>query len=205
MVFMSLTAGLIASPIENTLLSRQEIDLRDINSCLDGDGTAYARLVERNQSMVAARMWRFTRDRAAHQELVQEVFVEAYLSLSKYRAKAPFQHWLSRIATIVGYRFWKYRSRERSRSSIPIEELDHLVAAEPETMDPSVAADVLYSLLEQFPPRDRLVLVLRYVEDRSVEETAELTGWTGTMVKVQSWRARKKLRKLLQYAGVEVE
>ncbi len=202
---MSLTTGLIASPIENTLLSRQEIDLRDINSCLDGDGTAYARLVERNQSMVAARMWRFTRDKAAHQELVQEVFVEAYLSLSKYRAKAPFQHWLSRIATIVGYRFWKYRSRERSRSSIPIEELDHLVAAEPETMDPSVAADVLYSLLEQLPPRDRLVLVLRYVEDRSVEETAELTGWTGTMVKVQSWRARKKLRKLLQYAGVEVE
>jgi len=205
MVFMSLTTGLIASPIENTLLSPQEIDLRDINSCLDGDGTAYARLVERNQSMVAARMWRFTRDKAAHQELVQEVFVEAYLSLSKYRAKAPFQHWLSRIATIVGYRFWKYRSRERSRSSIPIEELDQLVAVEPETMDPSVAADVLYSLLEQLPPRDRLVLVLRYLEDRSVEETAELTGWTGTMVKVQSWRARKKLRKLLQYAGVEVE
>ncbi|HTY23790.1 MAG TPA: RNA polymerase sigma factor [Desulfomonilaceae bacterium] len=203
---MFLTSGLIASPTENTLLSCQEIDLRDINSCLDGDGNAYARLVERNQSMVAARMWRFTRDKTAHQELVQEVFVEAYLSLSKYGAKAPFQHWLSRIATIVGYRFWKYRSRERSRSSIPIEEeLDQLVAAEPESMDPSVAADVLHSLLEQLPPRDRLVLVLRYVEDRSVEETAELTGWTGAMVKVQSWRARKKLRKLLQDAGVEVE
>jgi DNA-directed RNA polymerase specialized sigma24 family protein len=49
------------------------------------------------------------------------------------------------------------------------------------------------------------VLVLRYVEERSVEETAGLTGWTQTMVKVQSWRARKKLRKLLEEAGMEIE
>ncbi len=76
---------------------------------------------------------------------------------------------------------------------------------EPEDIDPSWAADTLQALLEQLPPRDRLVLALRYIEDRSVEETAVLTGWTHSMVKVQAWRARKKLRKLLQAAGVEVE
>jgi DNA-directed RNA polymerase specialized sigma24 family protein len=43
------------------------------------------------------------------------------------------------------------------------------------------------------------------MEDRSIEETAELTGWTRSMVKVQAWRAKKKLRKFLQAAGVEVE
>ncbi len=39
----------------------------------------------------------------------------------------------------------------------------------------------------------------------SVEETAEQIGWTQTMVKVQAWRARKKLKTLFQEAGLEVE
>jgi RNA polymerase sigma-70 factor, ECF subfamily len=150
-------------------------------------------------------MWRFTRDKQDHQELVQEVFVEAYVGLRKYRAEAPFEHWISRIATYIGYRYWKTRSQNRARLSIPVEELNELAAAEPEDIDPSWAADTLHSLLEQLPPRDRLVLTLRYIEDRSIEDTAELTGWTQSMVKVQAWRAKKKLRKLLQAAGVEVE
>lgn len=185
--------------------ANQEADLQDVSCCLKGDSEAYTRLVQRHQELIAVRMWRFTRDKHAHRELVQEVFVEAYLSLKKYRAEAPFEHWLSRIATNVGYRYWKTRSRDRARLSVPVEELNELAAVEPEDIDPSWAADILQAILEQLPPRDRLALTLRYIEDRSVEETAALTGWTHSMVKVQAWRARKKLRKLLQAAGVEVE
>jgi RNA polymerase sigma-70 factor, ECF subfamily len=185
--------------------SNHEVDLLDVSCCLKGDNDAYARMAQRYQDLVAARMWRFTRDKPTHRELVHEVFVEAYLSLKKYRAEAPFEHWLSRIATNVGYRYWKARSRDRTRLSVPVEELNGLATMGPENIDPSWAADTLQSLLEQLPPRDRLVLALRYIEDRSIEETAALTGWTQSMVKVQAWRARKKLRKLLQAAGVEVE
>ncbi len=106
-----------------------EADLQDVSCCLKGDNDAYTRLVQRYQDVIAGRMWRFTRDKSAHQELVQEVFVEAYLSLKKYRAEAPFEHWLSRIATNVGYRYWKTRSRDRARISVPVEELNELAAA----------------------------------------------------------------------------
>jgi RNA polymerase sigma-70 factor (ECF subfamily) len=64
---------------------------------------------------------------------------------------------------------------------------------------------LLHTVLDRLSPRNRLVVTLRYLEERSVEETAELTGWTQSMVKVQAWRARKKMKKLLQEAGVEVE
>jgi len=133
-------------------------------------------------------MWRFTRDKTDHRELVQEVFVEAYVSLSGYRSKAPFEHWLARIATTVGYRYWKKQARERSRNSVPIDEWDGVGLTQPEAMEPSRAAEMLHGLLERLPPRDRLVLTLRYVEDRTVAETAVLTGWTESMVKVQAWR-----------------
>jgi RNA polymerase sigma-70 factor, ECF subfamily len=180
-------------------------DIEDIRLTLNGDGVAYARLIERYQAGISGRMWRFTRERAKHRELVQDVFVEAYLSLKTFRGKAPFGHWLARIATSVGYRHWRKETRERSSQTVPLEDWDQPVWEEPEKLEPEKAAEILHLLMERLPPRDRLVLMLRYVENRSIEETAELTGWTRTMVKVQAWRARNKLKKLFEAAGLEVE
>ena len=92
-----------------------DADRRDIRSTLDGNEDAYACLVERYEAQVFAQMWRFTRDRLVLEELVQDVFVEAYLSLARFRGEAPFLHWLRRIATRVGYRFWKHERRDRDR------------------------------------------------------------------------------------------
>ncbi len=179
-------------------------DARDITAALGGDGDAYARIIRRHERFVATRMWRFTRDRADHAELVQEVFVQAFFSLAGYRGDAPFEHWLSKIATRTGYKLWKKADRAGAAEPWPHEALESLAVVEPEELEPAQAAETLFKLLERLSPRDRLVLTLRYVEDRSVEETAELTGWSATMVKVQAWRARKKLRKMLISAGVEV-
>jgi RNA polymerase sigma-70 factor (ECF subfamily) len=63
-------------------------------------------------------------------------------------------------------------------------------------------ADDVAAALEQLPPRDRLVLTLLYLESRSVAEAADLAGWSQTMVKVQAYRARGKLRKLLETRDV---
>ena len=72
---------------------------------------AYARLVRRYQSEIADQMWRFSRQVSVAEELVQEVFVEAYFSLAKFRGQSPLLHWLRRIATRVGYRYWKHEAR----------------------------------------------------------------------------------------------
>ena len=179
------------------------LDLEDIRRSRGGDGEAYRSLIERYQGHVSSMMWRFSRDPQTHEELVQDVFVEAYMSLSNYRARAPFSHWLSRLATRVGYRFWKRQARERTRPTVSFEEWDQAAGEAAGEIDPSEAAEMLHGLLEELPPRDRLVLTLRYLEDLSVEETAERTGWSQSMVKVQAWRAREKLKKLFAKAEGE--
>jgi len=178
-----------------------QADLEDIQICRRGDGEAYRRLVERHQQRIAAMMWRFSRDPQTHEELVQDVFVEAYMSLATYRARAPFAHGLARIATRVGYRFWKQRARERS--IVALDECDELSPEPADRIEASQAGELLHRLLDRLPPRDRLVLTLRYVQDHSVAEVARLTGWSRTMVKVQTWRARKKLNNLLEQAWRE--
>lgn len=188
---------------EETNADSHDLDLRDVQATLEGDEEAFRRLVERRQGMISAMMWRFSRDYDNHEELVQDVFIEAYFSLKNFRARAPFSHWLCRIATRVGYRFWKKQAREKRLPTVPLQEWDHLKERPLEDVEPEQAGKLLHQLLENLPPRDRLVLTLRYVENKSVEETARLSGWSRTMVKVQCWRARKKLKKLFKEAGVE--
>jgi RNA polymerase sigma factor (sigma-70 family) len=55
---------------------------------------------------------------------------------------------------------------------------------------------LVHRLLAQLRPRDRLVLTLRYLEGCDVAETSRRTGWTKSMVKVQTNRAKKRLEKL---------
>ncbi|MFO7906560.1 MAG: RNA polymerase sigma factor [Pirellulaceae bacterium] len=173
-------------------------DLDDIRRSLDGDGDGYRNIVERHEATVGAMMWKFSRDPVVHKDLVQDVFVEAYRSLHSFKGKAPFAHWLARIATRVGYKYWRQRARESE--TVPLEEWDGAsdLASEPESLDPEQAGRILHRFLAELAPRDRLVLTLRYLEDKDVAETAALTGWTQTMVKVQAHRAKKKLKALME-------
>ncbi len=179
-------------------------DAATVRECLGGNKDAYRRLVERYQARVSAIMWRFSRDMEVHRDLVQDVFVSAYESLARFRGQAPFEHWLARIATNTGYGYWRRQRRAGAISTVPLEECAEMPEEIAETLDPQEAGALLHRLLEQLPARDRLVLTLRYVEARNVSETAELTGWSETMVKVQAWRARRKLEALFKRACPEV-
>lgn len=180
-------------------------DLADVQGTRRGDSDAYRRLVERHQDHVGRILWRFSRDRGMHEELVQDTFVEAYMSLHTYREKAPFEHWLARVATRVGYRFWKEKARRQTAPPSCLEEWDRATADDgiADALEPDDAAALLHGLLEQLPPRDRLVLTLRYLDECDVVETARRTGWTKTMVKVQSVRAKTKLKKLIEHTKTE--
>ena len=174
-----------------------QADLRDIEATLAGQEQAYARLVRRYQNEITKRMWRFTRDGRELEEMVHDVFVEAYIGLKGFRGKAPFVHWLNRIATRVGYRAWK-QQRRRALHEAPLQDWDELVESADNTLEAAEAGEMLHNLLGQLPPRDRLVLTLIYLEDLSVAQAAERCGWSLAMVKVQAHRARKKLRALFE-------
>jgi RNA polymerase sigma-70 factor (ECF subfamily) len=176
-----------------------EIDHADIRASLAGDEAAYARMVDRYEAQVFAQMWRFTRDRRVLEELAQDVFVEGYLNLRTFRGEAPFLHWLRRIGTRVGYRYWKLERRARERRNILARQ-----SAPRNTnsiRDPSEAGETLFRLLEVMAPRDRLVLTLYYFEDCDTKEIAERTGWSQILVRVQIHRARRRLKRLLVEAG----
>jgi RNA polymerase sigma-70 factor (ECF subfamily) len=179
-------------------------ETKDIQKAQNGDAEAYRRLIERHQAAIGKLLWRFTRDRTEHEELVQQVFVEAYMSLNKYAGKAPFEHWLARIATRVGYHYWT-RNRRDKAVWLSEEQWKHFAQPPNDSIDSREAAELVHRLLSQLPPRDRLVLTLRYLEQCEVAQIAYRLGWTQTRVRVQLHRAIQKLKGMLADKQIELE
>lgn len=177
-----------------------QADTSDVQASRHGDEEAFRRLVTRHQAALFRQMWRFTRDRVVLDELVQEVFVEAFLSLRGYRGEAPFEHWLRRIATRVGFHYWKREVRDRKRREA-IQQAPSLPKGQPEDYSPSEAAEWLHEALALLNPKDRLILTLMYFEECDGAEIAARTGWNATLVRVRAHRARQRLKQLLEQAG----
>ena len=197
LVFQARDDRVNASGAETVASERDKLDVR---ASVGGDHGAYARLVARYQPYVYQQMWRFTRDPHVQDELVQEVFVEVYRSLRKYRGDAPFLHWVRRIATRTGYRYWRYEARRRRLESALAQERKPAII-EPEASTATEAAELLHSLLAQLSAPERLVLTLTYFDDCNSTEIAARTGWSATLVRVRAYRARQKLKPLLEKAG----
>jgi RNA polymerase sigma-70 factor (ECF subfamily) len=143
--------------------------------------------------------------RLAEEDLAQEVFVKLFARLDRYEAQAgvPFEHWVSRLTvrTCLDALRAERRRPELRCSDLGDEEnqwlefLLNAAAPPPETPDTS-AAEAVEHLLAQLSPDDRWVIRLLDLEQKSVAEISQLTGWSRPAVKVRAFRARHRLRKV---------
>lgn len=172
-------------------------DDADLRQAQSGDADAFGRLVERHQIRVGGWLRHFTRDPGSLADLVQETFVEAYQSLANFRGDGAFLGWLKRIAVRMGYRYWQKRDARKRQEAAYVERAATQRTSWEEA-SAAEAAEHVHGLLARLPPRDRVVLTLLYLEEHSIEETAKLLGWSEVMVRVQSHRARAKLKPWLE-------
>lgn len=184
-------------------------DAELVRAVLAGEREAFAPLVIRHQPRLFALARRYARREDEVADIVQEALLKAFQRLGSYRAEAPFEHWLMRIATRTCFDFLRShrRRREDAFTDLSPEEEDWLerFKADPEDADERAAAAraLVQRLLENLPPDARLVITLLELEDRSVKEIAALTGWSVPLVKVRAFRARAAMRKALQRLKTE--
>jgi RNA polymerase sigma-70 factor (ECF subfamily) len=190
------------SPAEDPLAAGS--DAGWIAAVLEGDPASFEPLVVKYQPRVFAIARRYARREHEVEDIVQEVFLKAYQKLGSFRAEAPFEHWLMRLAVRTCYDFLRahQRNREFSFADLSEEESGWLerFASQPAEAGESAAAarEIVHKVLEHLSPAARLVLTLFEIEDRSVREIAALTGWSPTLVKVRAFRARAEMRKCLE-------
>ncbi len=180
------TLALTSPPSEAD--ARQAEERRWIAASRDGDRDAFGELVRRYQQRVFRLAGRFFRRPEDVEEVAQETFLTAWTKLHTYAARAPFEHWLTRVCVRCCYA----RLRRRPDPE-PLADADRPVGPG----DPVAGLEV-ERLLAHLGPADRTVLLLLDGEGWSTAEIADRLGWTRTNVKVRAHRARARLRRLVE-------
>ncbi|AHF89026.1 RNA polymerase sigma factor, sigma-70 family [Opitutaceae bacterium TAV1] len=181
----------------------------DIDQCLDrvrmGDQSAARELVEALSPMVM-RIVRARRPRRmAEEDLAQEVYLKMFTRLEQYQGNVPFTHWVSRIAvtTCIDHLRAQQRRPELRWADLSENEatvLDAVLTSDTDRNAPDALAahELVHKLLGQLSETDRLVLQLLDLEQKTLIEIREITGWNITLIKVRAFRARRKLQKLFE-------
>ncbi len=191
----------------NTPIETPDSDV--VAAVLQGGTERFAELVRRYSPRLFATGRRYARREDEVEDLVQQIWVRAFQNLAKWRGDAPFEHWLMRIAVRVCYDQLRrhQRNREHTITELDSEETgwleQHAVAEEDRGNDQAAARSLVTKALEQLSPPARLILTLLELEDRSVREISQLTGWSVPLVKVRAFRARAEMRRVLARLGMD--
>ena len=177
-------------------------DLQIVQQVLAGDTQAFELIVKRHEHLVA----KIVAGKVPSQEMAEVahlVFVRAYQALPNYKPIAPFEHWLATLSVRTCYDFWRERSRNRELPMTALTKaqrhwLQHH-RSNREAGRALEAENLLGWALAHLSAGDRMALTLVHLEGSSVSEAAELLGWSTANVKVRCFRARQKLRRLIDH------
>lgn len=181
-----------------TLVEQNDADL--VRQTLCGNTSAYNGLVMRYQRQVYNLAYRMLGNAEDAGDLVQETFLRAYGALASFRQDASFLTWLYKIASNLCID--QLRSRKaRSALSLDVElEEGREPAADSRNCSPEELAirdsvqDVVQRAISNLPEKYRVVVVMRHLQDMSVEEIAGVLDMPTGTVKTHLFRAREMLR-----------
>ncbi len=187
-------------------VTHKAVDDELVAAARSGDEAAFALLFERHKRSVTRLAYRFFYRREQVEDIVQESFANAYFALGDYRGghERSFIAWLSRITVRACYDALRRSRRIESVMSELNEEEERLLADKlrdtgkgSDIEGAAISRDLAAKLLHRLEPDDRMVLTLLAVAELSIAETAEMTGWSASKVKMRAHRARRALQRVL--------
>ena len=172
-----------------------------IDRVLAGQTECFALLRDRHEAAVRrrirSRLWNITDE----DDIVQEVFLKAWRHLATFRAEASFRTWIMRIAT---NEVAQLHRRNRSSRFCPYGDFDRFASpcdSQYRSLERMEARQTVRNAIAGLPPKYRQILILRDLEELSVQETARWLQAGIPLVKTRLFRARLLLSAALQRRG----
>ena len=173
---------------------------RWIEQAKAGESSAYRLLVERHEEAIARLVSRLLgADHPSLDDVVQDVFVRAYVALDRFRGEASFRTWLTRIAVNRcrdeqrrAQRRWSLRRALKQQAALerpPREPLQDAPDAIGQQVQDAVAA---------LPEKLRVVVTLKDLEGYSYDEVSRILQCKLGTVKSRHARGREQLRRRLE-------
>ena len=162
------------------------MDERLLIEAAQKDASRFGELYEANFNRIYSFVSRRVGNRQEAQDLTSEVFHKALANLKRFEWRgAPFASWLYRMAANAVADHYQEKARE---GQLPAEEVSDDAMADAERRAS------LAQCVDRLPKDQRRVIVMRFVEQRSIREIAEDLGKTEGAIKQLQWRAMQNLR-----------
>ena len=168
-----------------------------------GDAQAFETLVLRHEQRVFAVAQRITNNREDAEDVAQESFHKAFLHLGGFQEESRFSTWLTRI--VMNESFMFLRRRRGVHEVLPDAPDDGMKSSSEVFVDQSPDPEescwrrertqLLTAAIHRLKPKVRRTILLRDIEERSAEETAQILGTSIGAVKARVFQGRRKLRR----------
>lgn len=174
-------------------------DLYDlITKAKQGDQDAFASLVERYKRYVYYQALSMVNNQVEAEDVLQEVFIKAYLSIKNLESAFAFTSWLSRIVYHVCFDYLKKRAKEKTIVSSWLENNINQLSSGTSFVEQKHLQIDLYQAMQTLSPEHRAVLLLREIQGFSYQEIARILDIPEGTVKSRIHSARLSLRNELK-------
>jgi RNA polymerase sigma-70 factor (sigma-E family) len=150
----------------------------------------YTEFVRTRSTALLRTAYLLTGDRGLAEDLVQTALTKVYLSWGRIRDRGAVEAYARRTLVTTATSWWRrktWRQERPSSDTLP----DFAVPAGTDEVDERAR---VWTCVRSLPPRQRAVIVLRYYEDLTESQTAEVLGCAVGTVKTQAHRAMQRLR-----------
>lgn len=158
-----------------------------------GDRESQGRLLADNARLVAGALRRLVGPTPELEDLAQEVFLEAFRGLPRFRGDARFETWLHRICTHVACHWLRRPHRRHPMLALVDDDVAGAAPRPAEALDARTAFARVHVLLDRLTPVKRVAFLLHVSLGHSTREVAALMGSTHTTAKARIWFARREL------------
>jgi RNA polymerase sigma-70 factor (ECF subfamily) len=167
-----------------------------IRQSIQGDLSAFRTLVERHQSYVYGLAFRSVLHREDAEDIVQDTFIKVWLNLRYFDFRGKFTTWVYRI--VANLCIDRLRSTKRFASGIVASEESNplwvIRQDEMKKVEEKDLAEHIKILADQLSPKQRMVFILRDLQDLSVEEVSQVMQISEGSVKTNLYHARNAIR-----------
>lgn len=179
-------------------------DRQLVQNFLTGDELAFEELLKKYLKPVYNFLYQLTHDKSVSDDLAQETFFKTWRNIKKFNTEKNFKTWLFAIAKNSAFDYLK-KKKTIPFSNFLDEEgnsaLDNLSDKEilpDELLAKAESVEIIKEKLNDLPEYYRLILLLHYKEDFSLQEISKILGKPYNTIKSQHQRVLKRLAKLLQ-------
>lgn len=156
----------------------------------------FVRQVQTNQGIIHKICRLYGQTQPDREDLFQEIVVQLWKSVPKFRGESKFSTWIYRVALNTAISDFRKKKRRLPVSETEVASLE--IKSELSEINEQEKLNSLYAAISRLPEIDKAVVML-YLEDRSYEEMEDILGISTNNLRVKMNRIKEKLRQLTKH------